>query len=228
MTFTDLLKFFPQCLDEGKIELFHRFYVLVSNANSVTNLTRIEDEDDAVVKHFYDSLYPSTLVEMKGRLADLGSGAGFPGIVFAIAYPHLQVTLVESNGKKASFLHEASKALGLENVRIAAVRAESMKEREYFDIVTARAVADLPIVMELSAPLLKVGGCLIAMKGRSGHEELERSAHAMKSLSLSLTKEDVSSLPEEKGTRTNLYFLKTRKTARKFPRDYADIKRNPL
>ncbi len=228
MTFEDLIASFPEAMDESKAEAMKRFFILLQETNAEMNLTRIDEEKEAVVKHFYDSLAVTRLLKVSGNVADIGSGAGFPGIVLAIAFPEAHFSLVESNGKKCRFLHQAVEALDLGNVSIINARAENLREKETFDIAIARAVSDLRVLTELIAPLLKVGGRFVAMKGRNADEELMLAKHALKEMNLSLEQEDTFELPEEMGERKNLLFVKTKKNSRKYPRDYAEIKRNPL
>ena len=228
MTFEDLITSFPEAMDESKAEAMKRFFILLQETNAEMNLTRIDEEKEAVVKHFYDSLAVTRLLKVSGKVADIGSGAGFPGIVLAIAFPEAHFSLVESNGKKCRFLHQAVEALDLGNVSIINARAENLREKETFDIAIARAVSDLRVLAELIAPLLKVGGRFVAMKGRNAEEELMLAKHALKEMNLSLEQEDTFELPEEMGERKNLLFVKTKKNSRKYPRDYAEIKRNPL
>ena len=228
MTFEDLIASFPEVMDESKAEAMKRFFILLQETNAEMNLTRIDEEKEAVVKHFYDSLAVTRLLKVSGKVADIGSGAGFPGIVLAIAFPETHFSLVESNGKKCRFLHQAVEALDLGNVSIINARAENLREKETFDIAIARAVSDLRVLAELIAPLLKVGGRFVAMKGRNADEELMLAKHALKEMNLSLEQEDTFELPEEMGERKNLLFVKTKKNSRKYPRDYAEIKRNPL
>lgn len=228
MTFEDLIASFPEAMDESKAEAMKRFFILLQETNAEMNLTRIDEEKEAVVKHFYDSLAVTRLLKVSGKVADIGSGAGFPGIVLAIAFPEAHFSLVESNGKKCRFLHQAVEALDLGNVSIINARAENLREKETFDIAIARAVSDLRMLTELIAPLLKVGGRFVAMKGRNADEELMLAKHALKETNLSLEQEDTFELPEEMGERKNLLFVKTKKNSRKYPRDYAEIKRNPL
>ena len=228
MTFEDLIASFPEAMDESKAEAMKRFFILLQETNAEMNLTRIDEEKEAVVKHFYDSLAVTRLLKVSGKVADIGSGAGFPGIVLAIAFPEAHFSLVESNGKKCRFLHQAAEALDLGNVSIINARAENLREKETFDIAIARAVSDLRVLTELIAPLLKVGGRFVAMKGRNADEELMLAKHALKEMNLSLEQEDTFELPEEMGERKNLLFVKTKKNSRKYPRDYAEIKRNPL
>ena len=137
--------------------------------NRTYNLTAIRDPGEMVRKHLLDSLAciasVAPLAARGGRLADLGTGAGLPGIPLAIAFPGLQVALVESNGKKARFMREVARSLGIANARVVESRIEAFAEPGAFDAITARALATLPLIIELGGHLLKPDGVLLAMKG---------------------------------------------------------------
>ena len=137
--------------------------------NRTYNLTAIRDPGEMVRKHLLDSLAMhasvAPLAARGGRLADLGTGAGLPGIPLAIAFPGLQVALVESNGKKARFMREVARSLGIANARVVESRIEAFAEPGAFDAITARALATLPLIIELGGHLLKPDGVLLAMKG---------------------------------------------------------------
>jgi 16S rRNA (guanine527-N7)-methyltransferase len=147
------------------------YLALLDRWNRTYNLTAIRDPREMVGKHLLDSLAMHAYLGA-GSLADLGAGAGLPGIPLAIAKPALQVTLVESNGKKARFLREAVRTLGLANARVAESRAESLDEPGAYDAITARALATLPLIIELGGHLLKPGGRLLAMKGTVPDDEI--------------------------------------------------------
>ncbi len=147
------------------------YLALLAKWNGTYNLTAIRDPRQMVTMHLLDSLAMHPFVE-NGTLADLGTGPGLPGIPLAIAKPGLQVTLVESNGKKARFLREAVRQLKLDNARVAESRAEAVDEPAAYDHLTARALATLPVIVEVGGHLLKPGGALLAMKGVMPHEEI--------------------------------------------------------
>ena len=140
------------------------YLALLDRWNRTYNLTAIRDPGEMVTRHLLDSLAMHAFVDA-GNLADLGTGPGLPGIPLAIAKPQLQVTLVESNGKKARFLREVVRTLGLANARVAESRAEALNEADTYDAITARALDALAGIIEVGGHLLKPGGRLLAMKG---------------------------------------------------------------
>lgn len=152
-------------------EPLQAYLALLDRWNRTYNLTAIRDPREMVTKHVLDSLAMHGFVE-DGALADLGAGAGLPGIPLAIANPALQVTLVESSGKKARFLREAARSLQLGNVRVAESRIEALDEAGAHDAITARALATLPLILQLGGHLLKPGGRLLAMKGAVPDDEI--------------------------------------------------------
>jgi 16S rRNA (guanine527-N7)-methyltransferase len=147
------------------------YLALLDRWNRTYNLTAIRDPREMVGKHLLDSLAMHPYIGA-GNLADLGAGAGLPGIPLAIAKPGLRLTLVESNGKKARFLREAVRTLGLANARVAESRAEALDEPGAYDAITARALATLPLIIALGGHLLKPGGRLLAMKGAVPDDEI--------------------------------------------------------
>ena len=148
------------------------YLALLVRWNATYNLTAIRDPREMVAKHLLDSLAMHPWVDGVGSLADLGTGPGLPGIPLAIAKPGLRVTLVESNGKKARFMREALRQLGLKDARVAESRIEAFAEPGGYDAITARALATLPLILELGGHLLKPGGVLLAMKGVRPDEEI--------------------------------------------------------
>ncbi len=148
------------------------YLALLVRWNQTYNLTAIRDAREMVAKHLLDSLAMHAFVDDVETLADLGTGAGLPGIPLAIARPTLQVALVESNGKKARFMREALRHLGLGNARVVESRIEAFDAPGQFDAITARALATLPLILELGGHLLKPHGTLLAMKGAHPAEEI--------------------------------------------------------
>lgn len=148
------------------------YLALLQRWNATYNLTAIRDPREMLAKHLLDSLAMQPFVRDLHTLADLGTGPGLPGIPLAIATPGLQVTLVESNGKKARFLREAVRQLKLGNVQVAESRIEAFQPGATFDAITARALATLPLILELGGHLLGADGRLLAMKGVVPHDEI--------------------------------------------------------
>lgn len=201
----------------------------IQKINQVLNLTAIDDDEGIYLKHFYDSLLIHQAIKPGATLCDIGSGAGFPGLVLAIARPDVHVTLIEPTTKRTNFLHEVVTMCALENVEIINGRAENVVEayRESFDIVTARAVAYLDILSELCLPFVKVGGLFIAMKGAKGEEEIQVSEKAIKVLGGKV--ESIDHIEKENlGSRININIRKTSRTHTKYPRNYGRIKKTPL
>lgn len=159
-------------LDRALAHTLLAYLALLARWNGAYNLTAIRDPRDMVGKHLLDSLAMHPFVREVESLADLGTGAGLPGIPLALADPCLRVTLVESSGKKARFLREAVRTLPLPNARVAESRIEALDEAGAYDAITARALATLPQIIELGGRLLKPGGRLLAMKGVVPDDEI--------------------------------------------------------
>lgn len=204
-----------------------RYKELLIEWNKKFNLTTIIEEKDIYLKHFFDSLYLSTECDFTGKkICDIGTGAGFPGMVLAIVFSCGNFTLMESNNKKILFLEAVKADLELENVEIISARAEDYgkKNREIFDVVTCRAVSALNIILELSTSMLKVNGLFIPMKSNV-EEELKNARGNFDKLSYKLIKEVEYELPIENAKRTILVFEKYKKTDSKYPRNYNVIKK---
>ena len=206
-----------------------RYLDLLLEWNQKMNLTAIKEPAEVVEKHFYDCLLPLSTGKITGAVCDVGSGAGFPSVVWKIADPSLDVTIVEPTGKRCLFLQEVIRRLDLSGIRVCNERAEDhVKEnRERYDVVTARAVASLPVLAELCIPLVRKGGLFAAMKGAKGAEEALQAEHACKVLG---TEQELLQNCQLHGgdTRINLYYRKTAKTPPQYPRNYAQIKKKPL
>lgn len=172
--------------DEGDIDRLGRFLALLLEANRHFNLTAVKDADEAWTKHIYDSLtlLPFIVSAEARTIIDIGSGGGFPGAPLAIVLPQAAFTLLEATGKKARFLQETAAALKMTNVVVLNDRAETIgrdreHHREHYDIVTSRAVGRLPALVELAAPLLRIGGHLLAIKGEKAAEEIADAKEAL-------------------------------------------------
>ena len=195
------------------LDAFEKYVDLLLEWNEKFNLTAITKMDEIEEKHFVDSLAMLNYFDLKNKtLLDVGTGAGFPGIALAIAVPDLKVTLLESNGKKISFLNEVVRVLNLRNVDIIQGRSEELNLREEFDFVTARAVKELNILLEISFHLVKVGGAFIGYKSSSINKELENAKHALKVLNIKEIKKYEYSLPVSKDSRCLVELVKTVKT----------------
>ncbi len=230
MTYEELLDTYSplNILSEKKIELLKRYAELLLKANEKFNLTAIKEVPDIVEKHFYDCLLPLKRFDLKNKkILDVGSGGGFPGLVFAISLPESQLTLLDATLKKCVFLEETAKALGLTNVKVVNSRAEDFKMKNCFDVVTARAVAFMPKLLEITAPFVKVDGKILLMKSLKGKEELKESQKAIKTLNLELIECQNEIMPN-KEERSNFLFVKKKETARKYPRSWKEIMENPL
>ncbi len=216
-------------VSESMKQQFSLYKNLIQEVNKVLNLTAIDDDEGIYLKHFYDSLLIEEFLEKGSSVCDIGSGAGFPGLVLAIARPDLQITCVEPTTKRTNFLSRVCEEAGLNNVTVLNERAEDIIEtyRESFDYVTARAVAYLDILAELSIPFIKVGGIFIAMKGSKGMEELEVSQKALNKLNAELIDSHFYT-DEVLGDRYILEIKKKAKTPKLYPRTYAKIKKTPL
>lgn len=183
-----LRSIYPVPLDEKKLSDFEKYYELLIKYNEVMNLTAITEKEEVKIKHFADSLSPLELGIIKSgmSIADVGSGAGFPGMPLKIAVPELSVTLIDALEKRIGFLKTVAGELGLKDVDCIHMRAEDAGHdtalREKFDVVLSRAVAPLQILSEYCMPLVKEGGYFLAMKGPSPEEEINEAVGAIKAL----------------------------------------------
>jgi 16S rRNA (guanine527-N7)-methyltransferase len=218
-------------LDADQISRLNSFLDLLFAANERMNLTRIATRADAEVLHIGDALTLLPHLHAKAhRLADVGAGGGVPGIVLAIVRPDIRVTLIEATRKKADFLRDAAKTLQLPSVAVIADRAEKIARtpsRESFDIVVARAVALLPILVEWLLPLTKVGGDALAMKGPKAIEELNQARIAIRLLGGGDAQAIPTDLPQTSG-HLIVKIPKIRPTPARFPRDPSIAKGSPI
>ena len=230
-TFISELKKIGVNLTEEQLQQLDIYAKELIKYNEHTNLTAIKEETEIYLKHFYDSLTLAITTDFSkiDTLLDIGTGAGFPGLVLKIVYPNLHVTLLDSNNKKTKFLEYMIDLLKLENVEIINDRCEKFIEnkREYYDIVTARAVKNLPVLSELCIPFVKIGGYFLAMKG-SNTEEIEESKEGIIILNGSIEKIYEITLPIEESTRNLLKIKKASSTNTKYPRPYEKILKKPL
>jgi len=228
MTYEELQKAFD--LSDEVIESYKKYAALLKEWNEKINLTSITEENEVIEKHFYDSLLPTKEVKFqKGAYLDMGTGAGFPGMVIAIAHPELYVTLADSTKKKFIFLQAVKDACGVKNVSFQSGRVEEMRTfHEHYDYVSARGFSALPNVLELGLPLLKIGGILISYKGSNAIEELRESERALKKLGGTLMTIQKEKLPTNGDERQNIIVRKSAKTPSRFPRSWAEISKRHL
>jgi 16S rRNA (guanine527-N7)-methyltransferase len=196
------------------------------------NLTAITEKEDVYRKHFLDSLEIVRALDQKDAytLCDVGSGAGFPSIPLAIVDSNVNVTIIDALNKRIKFLNELTNKLGLNNVNALHKRAEDYVKEvgASFDVVTARAVARLNVLVELCLPLVKVGGKFIAMKGSSGQDELEEAKKGINILGGKIIDVIDVVLPDEEEKRQLIIIYKEKETPKKYPRSFAKIKERPL
>lgn len=195
--------------------------------NEHTNLTSITELDQIYLKHFYDSLTLTKVIDLTkvNTLIDIGTGAGFPGMVIAICFPNLQVTLLDSNNKKTTFLTKLNETLKLDNINIMHARSEeyALSHLEEYDVVTSRAVTHLRGLSELCLPLVKINGYFIPLKG-DAKEEIESSLDIITTLNGIIEDSIVFKLPIEESMRTIIKIKKVNNTPKGYPRNYATIK----
>lgn len=206
------------------------YYKMLIDYNSHTNLTRITEENEVYLKHFYDSLTLVKTIKLDYQtLLDIGTGAGFPGLVLKIVFPNLKVTLVDSLNKRITFLKSVIEKLNLKEVEAIHARAEEyiLNKRESFDIVTSRAVANLNTLSELCIPFVKVGGYFVPMKA-DVKEELKSAEKGIKTLGGVIKDTIIFELPYNAGTRTLIKIEKLVRTSVKYPRKFSEIKKKPL
>ena len=197
--------------------------------NEVMNLTAITEPAPVAKLHLLDSLTVLCCADLKGKqIIDVGCGAGFPGVPLAIACPDAKITLLDSLAKRMNWLDNILPQLGVTNARTITARAEEavVDRREKFDFATSRAVARLNILLELTAPYVRVGGRVLAMKGAAAREELEESRNAIKRLGLKL--EEVKEFQIDGATHCVIVLKKVAPTPPQYPRRYAKIKQSPL
>ena len=223
-------------LDVTKAKALKEYKELLVEWNEKMNLTAITEDYEVIVKHFVDCLECTHLITNEKKIIDVGTGAGFPGMVLAIYYPQIEFTLLDGLNKRLIFLEEVINKLGLKNVKIVHARAEEAARNEdffeSFDAVVSRAVANLPVLLEYTSPYVKVNGKCIVMKGDNAQEELELAKNAMNILKLKNIKEKEYKysykIDNDEYNRTILYIEKIGNTPNKYPRNYGQIKKKAL
>lgn len=218
-------------LTDKQLKDLEIYYEMLVEYNEKMNLTGITEKEQVYLKHFYDSLTIMKIIDLEKQetLCDIGTGAGFPGMVLKIIFPNLKITLVDSLNKRMEFLKDVKEKLKLENLEIIHARAEEFARVniEKFDVVTARAVAHLSILLEYSIPMVKINKYFIAMKGNI-NEELEESKNAIKILNSQIEDVIEFKLPIEESNRNLIKIRKVSTTNPKYPRKYSEIKKKKL
>ncbi|MBJ7653339.1 16S rRNA (guanine(527)-N(7))-methyltransferase RsmG [Weissella confusa] len=234
---------FAAALREHNVELnaqqlaqYQQYYERLVAVNEHMNLTAITERDEVYLKHFYDSLtlawaYPELQTE-ELHMIDVGAGAGFPSLPLKIAFPQLQITIIDALNKRINFLRDLVKELGLEGVTVEHARAEEFGNktapaREQYDVATARALARLNVLGELTLPFVKVGGVLLAMKGSAADEELAEAKKAITTLGAEIGDQIDVNLPNG-DPRSVIVIKKVKNTPKKYPRKPGDPVRKPL
>ena len=215
-------------LSETTCDTLCAFGEAVVEQNKVMNLTAITEPSQVAKLHLLDSISLLTVMDLTGKkVIDVGCGAGFPGVPLKIACPGMELTLLDSLGKRMTWLETVLPTLGVEATCVTARAEEAVATcRESYDIATSRAVARLNILLELTAPFVKVGGFVLAMKGTAAEEELQEAQKAIKTLGLKTEK--VVTFPVDGTAHSLIVLKKIAPTPAKFPRRYAKIKAAPL
>lgn len=228
--FEEGLKRIKVFYDEDKIEKSLKYLKLLQDYNSHTNITAIRNEADIIEKHFLDSLLLQALLKEKDKkIIDIGTGAGFPGMILAIFNPDKNFTLMDSIKKKTAFLELVKEELKLQNVEVINGRAEEViqQKREIYDVGLCRGVSNLSVILEYEIPFLKVGARFLPQK-MVGTGELEASSNALKILNSKVVKEYEFSLPYSGEKRLVIEILKEKKTDKKYPRNTGIPLKKPL
>ncbi|MBQ8861179.1 MAG: 16S rRNA (guanine(527)-N(7))-methyltransferase RsmG [Clostridia bacterium] len=223
--------------DKTKDKFFDLCNIMLEQ-NKVMNLSAIRDEQGVICRHFADSLTVAKHIPEGAKILDVGSGGGMPTLPLAIARPDIKITALDATAKKMAYVRSTAEKLGLANVSTISARAEELgnipEHREKYDVVCARAVAELRILAEWCVPFAKKGGLFIAMKGKNGGTELHDAKNAVKTLLLHMEKDDeftlfdLSSADEADAKRHIFVFRKTAATPKQYPRRNAQIQKKPL
>lgn len=227
----------PEYATQENLEKFYNLTVFMLETNKKMNLTALRDENSVITRHITDCLLAAKhLPEGKVHVLDVGSGGGMPCLPFAIVRPDIEITALDATAKKTAYIASAAEHLGLTNVHILTGRAEELgqnaKHREKFDVVCARAVAELRVLVEWCVPFLRKEGIFLSLKGKNAEIELENAANAIKKLFCSLILDEKLMLIEneesENSERHNFIFKKAKITEKIYPRRNAQIMKNPL
>ena len=217
-------------IDDYKLQQLEIYCDLLTLENKKYNLTSITEKNQIYLKHFYDSLTITKIINLNNQsLCDMGTGAGFPGLVLKIIFPNLKVTLIDATSKKCEFLRLVINKLNLKDIEVINTRTEeySKNNREIYDIVTARAVAPLKHLLEYGIPLVKVNGYFIPLKANIQDEIINIDNYYNK-LNIKLIKKQEFNLPIEDSKRTILMYQKQKPTNIIYPRKYQEIKKKEI
>lgn len=222
-------------LDNDQINKFIKYKELLKEWNNKINLTAITEDKQILMKHFIDSLEVVKYINKNSTVIDVGTGAGFPGIVIAIYFKgDIKITLIDALNKRIDFLEEVIKELNLLNIEIVHARAEEFgqkeKYRESYDYALSRAVAPLNILLEFDIPFIKVGGKCLLLKGTKLNEEIQKSNKALEKVNSKITNIYKYNyiLDGEEYNRNIVEITKEKETPNKYPRNYGKIKKSPL
>jgi 16S rRNA (guanine527-N7)-methyltransferase len=221
-------------VSDEMIGKFLHYYEMLVETNKVMNLTAITEFDEVLEKHFIDSLLLGNVVDLERegnlRLLDLGTGAGFPGVPLKIAYPQLDIVLLDSLNKRIQFLNRVIEELSLEGILAVHARAEdyAKKERESFDLCVSRAVANLAVLSEYCLPFVKVGGAFVSYKSEKTDAEIEEAAKAIRVLGGEVENVVRMELPDSKAVRNFVVIRKVKETPKKYPRKSGTASKTPI
>lgn len=222
-------------LDNDQINKFIKYKELLKEWNNKINLTAITEDRQILMKHFIDSIEVVKYINKNSTVIDIGTGAGFPGIVIAIYFKgNIKITLMDALNKRIDFLEEVIKELNLLNIEIVHARAEEFGQkeqyRERYDYAVSRAVAPLNILLEFDIPFIKVGGKCLLLKGTKLNEEIQESNKALENLNSKITNIYKYNyiLDDEEYNRNIVEITKEKETSNKYPRIYGKIKKSPL
>ena len=217
-------------LSRERCDLFYKLTLRMLEENEKYNLTAITDPDKIILNHYADCATLASILKKGASIIDVGCGAGFPTLPLAIVRPDLKILAVDSTAKRINYVAETAALLGLENVPAEVMRAEdggkNPEYRERFDYATARAVAEMRVLAELTLPFVKVGGAVLAMKGSAAREELEEAKGAVKKLGLKV--EEIRDFHIDGANHSIIVLRKIAHTPAQYPRRFAKIKQSPL